>query len=425
MNRIELYVDRENRLTLDFYYNINDSYPMSQFKGEKCYSIISKICEKPIKGIKENPKRDEISLLFGENVLNISECESVFKKRGTGPIKTSLVKYYEAKKAESFQSKKVNRTNKYIGRQIITGALVLGVLSTIVGIEVSRNKKIDKEDPKENTTSVVEMTEPTTSIEYEVPREVEFLVDNVSYGRPEQKQEITLENVDNKKNDLLEESSNIEIVIPYEDRSNTEKARLTKTYYGSTIEKCAKTYGIDPKIMIAIATQERGVHSGEMDRGGATGLMQLQNAVWIGKNITAYNYDLGKYETVFVDKNKLSDVFYNIKIGCMYFQNCMNYMNNNVLAAIQCYNYGYGNMQTVLDYYSFNSGKTKKEILEDVSDCGWMEYRTSLSKNEGDSIYVENVISWMGSTINFENCSVNKTSSITVTNLSPEKAKLF
>ena len=29
MNRIELYVDRENKLTLDFYYNINDDYPIS------------------------------------------------------------------------------------------------------------------------------------------------------------------------------------------------------------------------------------------------------------------------------------------------------------------------------------------------------------------------------------------------------------
>lgn len=419
MNRIELYVDRENKLTLDFYYNINDDYPISQFKGEKCYSVISKLCEKQIKDIKENTKQDEISLTFGESVLNISECESVFKKRGTGPIKTSFAKYYETKKAESFQSKKVNRTNKYIGRQIIAGALVLGVLGTVVGIELSRKKKVDNVDPSESTTYTQETTLPT---ENKLSLEDKFIIDDVSYQKPNQ--EIALENLNNIKNDLFEESSNIEIFIPFEDRSDTEKARITKAYYGETIETYAKKYGVDPKIMIAIATQERGIHSDVMDRGGATGLMQIQNAVWLGENVTAYNYDTREYETVHIDKSKLSDVFYNIKIGCMYFQNCMNYMNNNILAAIQCYNYGYGNMQNVLDRYSFNSGKTKKAILEDVSDCGWMEYRTSIPENEGDRIYIENVISWIGSTIDFENPTFsNKTNNITVTNSPLQKTR--
>lgn len=413
MNRIELYVDRENKLTLDFYYNINDDYPISQFKGEKCYSVISKLCEKPIKDIKENPKQDEMSLTFGESVLNISECESVLKKRGTGPIKTNFAKYCEAKKAESFQQKKVNRSNKYIGRQIIAGALVLGVLGAVVGIELSRKQKVDNIDPIESTTYTQETTLPTENKNNDLI---------INYEK--QNQGVAFENLNNIKNDLFEESSDIEIFIPFEDRSDTEKARITKAYYGETIETYAKRYGVDPKIMVAIATQERGIHSDVMDRGGATGLMQIQNAVWLGENVTAYNYDTREYETVHIDKSKLSDVFYNIKIGCMYFQNCMNYMNNNVLAAIQCYNYGYGNMQNVLERYSFNSGKTKKAILEDVSDCGWMEYRTSIPENEGDRIYIENVISWIGSTMNFENPTLsNKTINMTVTNSPLEKTR--
>ena len=421
MNRIELYVDRENKLTLDFYYNINDDYPISQFKGEKCYSVISKLCESPILGVSGNSETDEISISFGESTFNISECEKTLKKRGTGPIKASYAKYCEMQKVETFEPKKVSRINKHVGKKIIAGALVLGVLGTLIGIELSRKQKGDNVDINKSTTYIEEITEPT---EIRIPIENDFNIDNTSSEKKDEQHEIVLENLNNSNIDSFEESSNIEVFIPFQDRSDTEKARITRAYYGETIESYAKRYGVDPKIMLAIATQERGIHSDEMDRGGATGLMQIQNAVWLGENVTAYNYDTQKYETLHIDKSKLSDVFYNIKIGCMYFQNCMNYMDGNVLAAIQCYNYGLGNMEKVFKQYSFESGKSIKEILADISDCGWMDCRFEAVGNVGDKDYVENVISWMGSTMNFENpTSSNETINITVTNSNPQKTR--
>lgn len=34
-------------------------------------------------------------------------------------------------------------------------------------------------------------------------------------------------------------------------------------------------YGVDPALVLAVATQERGIHSSVTDTGGATGLMQI------------------------------------------------------------------------------------------------------------------------------------------------------
>lgn len=385
MNRIELYVDRENRLSLDFYYNENDEYPISQFKGQKCYSIIAKLCESSILKIKNNTSTKEILIIFNGCTLNINEYDQVLKRKGTGPIKTKCAKYYEEKKLKSLHPKKVKRTNKYISKEIIAGALVLSILGFVIVKET-----LDKNEDKQDFS-----IEPTVTYQTEPPKE--FVLDdlvnkNVSEIKINDNNFIIEENDFNKDN----------VFISYMDRSNTEKVRITKAFYGELINRYAKIYGVDPQIILAIATQERGIHSDKQDIGGATGLMQIQNEVWAGKSLTAYNYDLGKNETIIVDEEKLSDVFYNIKVGCMYFQNCMDYMNNNPIAAIQCYNYGYGNMQQVLKQYSLQTGKTPQQILSNISDCGWLDCRNVISENVGDRHYVENVISWLGPRIDMD-----------------------
>jgi hypothetical protein len=131
-----------------------------------------------------------------------------------------------------------------------------------------------------------------------------------------------------------------------------------------------------------------------MDVGGATGLMQIQNEAWIGEKLTAYNYETGEQETVIVTKEDLSDIFTNIRYGCMIFQTCIRQMNNNIIAAVQCYNMGYGNMMKVFKSYSAESGKSQQEILNDLEDYGWMEHRDIIKV--GDQKYLEHVFSWIG-----------------------------
>lgn len=411
MNRIELYLDKNDRLTLDFYMNKNDEYPMSVLKGEKCYSIISQLCESRILEMKENAKAHEVKLIFKDTILNINDYEQILRKRGTGPIKISMSKFFEEEKKKTFKPKKVKRVNKHVGVEIIAGILALSTLAAVLIHEHAKQKNNDL--PITPSTTITYETEATIPNNDEI---VNYTWENNDVSNEEEKQIFVDESETN--------DNSINVCIDYEDRTEEEKGIITKAYYGEIIEKYAKMYGLDSNIVFGIATQERGVHSTKKDPGGATGLMQLQNAVWVGEEITAYNYDLGKYETVKIYEDTLKDVFSNIKIGCMYFQNCMNYMDNNVIAAIQCYNYGYGNMQTVLGAYSSQTGKTKQEILNDVTDYGWMDYRDTIPENEGDRIYIEHVLSWVGPEINLSNQNFkNIPTNLTITNSMPVKQK--
>ena len=112
-------------------------------------------------------------------------------------------------------------------------------------------------------------------------------------------------------------------------------------------------------------------------------------------------------EKVYVTNNKIKDVSNNIKFGCMYLQNCLEYMDYNVMAAVQCYNMGYGNIMKVLNAYSKVTNKSVKDILKDHNDTGWLEYRKLI--NVGDQKYIEHVFSWIGSDFNIENKKTDNT----------------
>ena len=69
-------------------------------------------------------------------------------------------------------------------------------------------------------------------------------------------------------------------------------------------------------------------------------------------------------------------------------------MDNHFLAGLQCYNMGIGNMNKILNGYSYATGKTIEEILSNQNDKGWMEYR--YLAYGGDKHYIEHVFSWIG-----------------------------
>lgn len=174
---------------------------------------------------------------------------------------------------------------------------------------------------------------------------------------------------------------------------NSTKATNTRNNYGDIINKYCTKYNINTSLMEAIATQERGTHSSTRDKGGAIGLMQIEVAVWDDQTLEVFNYGTNKKETLSINESKLGDVDFNINVGCGIFQNDLKLMHNNPLAAIQCYNMGYGNMIKLLNAYSKETGMTMDEILSDVNDTGWLKYRDLISV--GDDAYLEHILSYV------------------------------
>jgi len=200
------------------------------------------------------------------------------------------------------------------------------------------------------------------------------------------------ENIEETENELIPDYV---FSLNAEDWTNEEKYYITNAWYSEAITEYAKMYGIDPKLAIAIATHERGKHSEYVDEGGGIGLFQIQvegGWNWNGKEITAYNFNTNSYETVTITKESVSDVFENIKVGCMMLQEIIIRNNYNILTSVTEYNYGAPYVQSVIDRCSSETGFSVKE-LNCIDNTEWLKYRNII--NGGDPNYLENVFKYI------------------------------
>jgi soluble lytic murein transglycosylase len=196
-----------------------------------------------------------------------------------------------------------------------------------------------------------------------------------------------------------EDNSTKKVMLEFDDLSETDKALFAKENYYNTMVKYASKYGLDPNLVLSIATQERGVHSDMIDNGGAIGLMQMQYSIWAGKPITYYelNSETGNYERHRIDcitDDMLKDEEWNINLGCMYLQECMITSKYNIPLAIQMYNMGCVSIDNIVKMYANDSGKSASDIYNNPEDIGWLNYRDT---QKGDPNYLEHVNDWADS----------------------------
>lgn len=164
--------------------------------------------------------------------------------------------------------------------------------------------------------------------------------------------------------------------------------KLVKYYeeYGHIYMNASKKYGVDPYLLLSLAMTETSllhentIPGGCNYNGSAVGVMQIER-VHIGSEVTAYNYELGEYETVKITEDKLIDLETNVEIGAMMFQNNLEKYNNNVYIAIQAHNYGEQTMDLIINAYSKETGKTFEEITLDYGDLGWLKYVDDVHNN--------------------------------------------
>lgn len=374
MERIEIFKLNDGKLCVEIYHNMNDENSQKLLKGEAATQFIYDLKREKIFDILENEQDKEVVLVYKNKIIRLNEYEEIMYKKGMRILKDNMKKFKETDALSKTKKKKIVRENKHVGKAIIATSIVTGIIlsASLVGVK----------DAKLSNSSDVYETEPTSI--------VQLIEENIAVPY----QEAMFPYVE------LEQEENIEnsVFIDYEDRSETDKAYFTKNNYWDLIEKYSKMYGLDPNLVLAIATQERGSHSSVMDEGGATGLMQVQNEIWENQEKISYNFDIQDYETYYITPERIQDLEQNIRIGCAIFQECLQVMDYNIPAAIQCYNMGQGTMYGILNEYSMDTGKSVEEILNNPSDIGWLGYRDVIPY--GDPIYLENVLSWMGDSSN-------------------------
>ena len=402
MKRYELYVDNDNRLVVCEFKTIHSEYESKVLRGAQTYDLIKKLASSKIIDFYNIEKRDVLLLEYKDYIVNINEYDKVFMKRGTAPLLKNIKDYSEAQKAKKIETQKVQkseppkvkRKNKHTGKKIIATGLTLLVLagcaSNLLKKETQVNDlfynqtQIVQDETKDDFMGDLDNTNDSSKTQFELENTLNIL--------PNKQTQTNLSIIDDEET----------IHLDYEDWSDSKKAYITRSYYSQMITKYANMYGLDPDLVIAVATQEseRGIHTPVMDPGGATGLMQIQNSVWVGNDVSAYNFETGKVETLRVTEDRIQDVSYNIRIGCMILQNTMEYMKYNTLAGIQCYNMGYGNMMKILNACSKDTGRSVDEILKDVNNTDWMNYRKIITVGEKE--YVERVLAWMGEEVNIK-----------------------
>lgn len=376
MNVLDIFTDKNDRVVMQMYdyktrkhiARVYDRYVKENLDRYELDTI--KSIERDI-----NDEKEDVCIKYSNFMIQIHDFNNIKKHRKyLKPLLDSIQNAYENKsvkvlnqRAKEKKSLKVKRENKYANVKVGASLLAIGILFGSMLNEAT--KDFDKSDETFDRPAPLEMS----ISDYDKLINTSFSVEN----------DTILENVQDKK-----------INLEYEDLSDTPKAINTRENYGETIEKYSNMYGLDTGLMIGIATQESGFHDPNKNATGATGLMQIQNGVWVGNEISAYNFETCTYDKFIVTEDMLSDLDRNIQIGCMYFQNCLSYVDYNIPLAIQNYNYGITNMKTVIDYYAEECGKTREDIITDPYDVGWMDYRDIIEV--GDTYYLNNVFSWMG-----------------------------
>ena len=316
-------------------------------------------------------KKISLSSIDTRKIFKIlSENNYRYKELMIQGIKT--VRYYKVSKKIikevqnnrcNIGNKKVKRINKYAGAKVaISGALSLVLILNSLGLY---NNKLNEK--KENLSDKTSIGISDSIDKLKVPMKFTMPVN---------------------ENTSLEEVIEPDYVFDFEfeDRSDTETSNITRSLYTDVITKYSNMYGLPPSMMIAVATQERVTHSTEISPGGGFGLFQVQvegGWNWLGKGLSAYNFETGEIETIVVcqredgtiDMNMLADLDYNVKVGCMIMAYDLNYCNYDLIAALQTYNSGSGVLAL------------KKEYGEN-----WVNHRENLL---GDSEYIEHVLSYI------------------------------
>lgn len=387
MRVIELYgnIDMlESRI-----YEINNNRVQKIKKTIEAFEIIDILQRNPRLITSVSFVNDDMNFQYKDSIVIIRNYNKLKYKYYLQNLRQILNHIY---KKEKLRKKRIIKMGSSISIVSMAALVLLSLSST------DKNEDIYVQLPMPESLSVDEMGDGLTDFD-DVYEEKEIKFDEEKVYTSDFISDDVLEKpiVDDVVVDDMQVFDSVSIF--YEDRSQNQKIIDTRKNYGDVITKYANMYGLDPNLMIAVATQEKGFHSVEVDPGGAIGIMQIQYNFWVGKELTVFNYQTNSYETISVDDSNIRDLETNIRLGCAIMRANLDMMKNNQFAALQSYNYGSGNTFKVLDAYAYERALTRDDVLLNYNDVGWVTDDNNLYRcvvDCGDKNYIEHVLSYLG-----------------------------
>lgn len=399
MNAIRFMVDDNDKvIKCVFSHDIyNEGFKPIKMEEGKLNSLVRLFADE-YQRIDEQINRDNIILSFYDvDDLALTELEKMTKEyekrleriREKARIEKSEermhAEYTCNKEYIRGKNRTVTRTKRKVNPVVATISAL--ALSTIILLSTTT---------KANTENIEIIEEPIISysqnIEDDINKEFNQKVDVIEESPIEQKK--LTETFVQYDSPVKSEPIN-PFELNTEDLTSSNKYLNCKENYYSLIEKYANEYGIDPMVMLAIATQERGEHSSIVDDNGGLGLFQVQiegGWNWDNKDITVHNYKSNSEETITINKETARTLDGNIKYACALFQNALKEQKYNIPRAIQSYNYGTTYMSNVINACKSDTGMSSEE-LNNPSNLTWINYRNVVGG--GDSKYLENVLRYL------------------------------
>ena len=290
MGVIEVFYDRFDGLTVAETIDYNGKKKVKRIHGDMAKLYFNVLSNQRIKGRKFADNCEFV--LYADKCIKIYDYKFIREYQLLDEYLSEVDRQVKENKERLAQ--RVKRKNKYKNAKVLAFGLAILILGSSVLMAVS-SKATNNTGGGGNSGYSQTTAIPNYDITINIGKPTGGSGSQL-YG-PEDSFDVS----DGIKDDQVVgdvEQDDVEyIFIDYYDRSVNDKAQKTRELYGNIIEKYANMYGLDPSLVLALATQERGVHSSVMDRGGATGLMQIQNSIWVGKSVTAYNFEKGCKET--------------------------------------------------------------------------------------------------------------------------------
>lgn len=149
--------------------------------------------------------------------------------------------------------------------------------------------------------------------------------------------------------------------------------------YYNIVYNEAKRWGLDPNLVMAMMIQE--------SRGQQSNLMQISYSSWDNHEFECYDFIDQEYKKITL--TDLDTPEGNVRAGCIILRYSIMRNNNNIMAGVQNYNLGDGNMDKVLKATCEGENKTKEELLSNQDDLSFTNYTKYASG--GDKYYISNV----------------------------------